>query len=305
MIRSQTVEDAMVRDYGLMKEYHSRLLSQARNAFEAHSKVDATGKDNLIRISVTDRDPKRAAELANGYVAEYRHLSQNMAITEASQRRLFFQEQLEQTKDQLANAEEALKKTQQQTGMIQLDSQARALIEAAASLRAQIVVKEMQIQGMSTYASGENAALNQARQELDSLRQQLAKLGGSEDSATSLIVPKGKVPEVGLEYIRKLRDVKYYETIFEILARQFELAKLDEAKEGAMIQVVDPAAVPDHRSAPKRTLIVLISTVAGFLISILVALLLAGLERMKSDPEAGPKLALFRSALVGKRHPTA
>ena len=305
LIRSRTVEDAMVRDYQLMREYRVRLVSKARTAFEDHSKVDATGKDNLIRISVTDHDAKRAAELANGLVSEYRHLSQNLAITEAGQRRLFFQQQLEQTKDQLADAEEALKKTQQQTGLIQLDSQARALIESAANLRAQIAVKQMQIQGMSTYAAGDNAALTQAKEELDSLEKQLAKLGGSEDNANSLIVPKGKVPEAGLEYIRKLRDVKYYETIFEILARQFELAKLDEAKEGSLIQVVDPAVVPDRKSSPKRLLIVLISTVAGFLIGIFCALAQAALERLKSDPEAGPKMALFRSALVGKRHPAA
>ena len=111
-------------------------------------------------------------------------------------------------------------------------------------LRAQITAKEVQIQGMQTYATGENAQLVEAQQELDSLRAQLAKLGGNEDDPGGLIVPKGQMTQAGLEYVRKLRDVKYYETIFDILARQFELAKLDEAKEGALIQVVDPAIPP-------------------------------------------------------------
>jgi uncharacterized protein involved in exopolysaccharide biosynthesis len=288
-----------------MNEYHDKLESMARKDFEKHSEVDGSGKDNLIRISVEDRDPAKARDMANGYVAAYRRLSQHLAITEAAQRRLFFEQQLQDSKDKLADAEEALKKTQQQTGLIQLDSQARALIESAASLRAQIAVKEMEIQGMSTYAAGQNAALVQAQEQLNSLRQQLAKLGGSEENINSLIVPKGKVPEAGLEYVRKLRDVKYYETIFEILARQFELAKLDEAKEGSLIQVVDPAILPDHKSSPKRGLIVGLSTAAGLLIGILVALTQAGLERLKSDPESAPKLALFRSALFGKRHPAA
>ncbi|HLJ78730.1 MAG TPA: Wzz/FepE/Etk N-terminal domain-containing protein [Acidobacteriaceae bacterium] len=305
MLKSRAVEDAMILDprFELMKEYRVKLLSDARKAFENHTEVDGSGKDNLIRISVTDRDPNKAAEMANSYVKEFQSLSKNIAFTEASQRRFFFQQQLEQAKDNLADAEEALKNTQQQTGLIQLDSQARALIESAASLRAQIAVKEMQIQGMSSYAAGDNPQLTQARQELDSLQSQLAKLGGSEDTANSLIVPKGKVPEAGLEYVRKLRDVKYYETIFDILARQFEIAKLDEAKEGSLVQVVDPAIVPDHKSSPKRLLIVILGTLAGLMVGILTALAKAGLERLKTDPESDAKLALFRSALLGKRHP--
>jgi hypothetical protein len=157
---------------------------------------------------------------------------------------------------------------------------------------------------MQTYATGENAQLVQAQRELESMRAQLAKLGGSEDSTGGeLIVPKGRVPEAGMEYIRKLRDVKYYETIFDILARQYEVAKLDEAKEGALIQVVDPAIPPDRRSFPKRGLIVIGATVAGFLFGIFIALLQTGFQRLKDDPEAEAtvKLHLLRRALSLKR----
>lgn len=302
MMKSRTVEDGMVQRFGLMQEYKQQYLSNARKAFESHTTVDGNGKDGLIRISVEDHSAKRAADLANGYVDEFRDLSQNLAITEASQRRLFFQQQLEQAKDNLANAEEALKATEQKTGLIQLDSQARALIESAASLRAQIAAKEVQIQGMRTYATGENAELIQAQQELDSMRTQLARLGGSEDNADSLIVPKGKVPEAGLEYVRKLRDVKYYETIFDILARQFEIAKLDEAKEGALIQVVDPAIVPDRKSSPKRALIIIVATFAGLFLGVLLALFQAGWARLKDDPESSAKLALLKRILRSKPH---
>lgn len=302
MFKSRTVEDAMVQHFGLMQEYHKRLLSDARKAFENHATVDGSSKDGLIHISIEDHDPKRAAELANGYVDQFRTLSEHLAITEASQRRLFFEQQLEQAKDNLANAEEALKETEQKTGLIQLDSQARALIESAASLRAQIAAKEVQIQGMQTYATGENAQLVQAQQELDTLRTQLIRLGGSEDSGgNSLIVPKGKVPEAGLEYVRKLRDVKYYETIFNILARQFEIAKLDEAKEGALIQVVDPAIPPDKKSSPKRALIVIAATALGLFFAVFLALIQAGLQLLKNDPENVRKINLLRRNLSGRR----
>jgi tyrosine-protein kinase Etk/Wzc len=298
MLKSRTVEDAMVQHFGLMQEYRTQYLSDARKKFENHVTVDGSGKDGLIHISVEDRSPNRAAELANGYVDQFRKLSEHLAITEASQRRLFFEQQLELAKNNLADAEEALKRTEQTTGLIQLDSQTRVLIASAASLRAEIAAKEVQIQAMQTYATDENAQYLEARKELDGLRAQLAKLGGSEAGQDeNLIVPKGKVPEAGLQYIRKLRDVKYYETIFDILARQFEMAKLDEAKQGALIQVVDLAIPPDKRSSPKRTLIVLGAIVVGLFVGILAALAMAGYESMKNDVEAVRRLQLFRKAL--------
>ena len=303
MLKSRTVEDAMVQHFELMREYHKRYPSDARKAFEDHADVDGSGKDGLIRVSVEDRDPDRAAKLANGYVDQFRSLSQHLAITEASQRRLFFEQELEQAKDNLANAEEALKATEQKTGLIQLDSQARALIESAATLRAQITAREVQIQGMQTYATGENAQLIQAQRELDSLRAQLTKLGGSESSSGGeLIVPKGLVPEAGLEYARKLRDVKYNETIFDILARQFELAKLDEAKQGALIQVVDPAIPPDLRSFPKRGLIVIGATFAGLLAGICFVLASAAMVGLRSAPATNAKLLYLKRMLTLRPH---
>jgi tyrosine-protein kinase Etk/Wzc len=303
MLRSRTVEDAMVQRFGLVQEFHAKRLSQARKAFEGISKVEGNGKDGLIHISVTDRDPKRASDLANGYVDQFRNLSEHLAITEAAQRRLFFEQQLEQAKNNLADAEEALKQTEQQTGLIQLDSQARALIETAATLRAQITAKEVQIQALQTFATDQNAELVQAQKELETMRTQLAKLGGTEDSGgASFFLPKGKIPEAGMAYLRKVRDVKYYETIFEILARQFETAKLDEAKQGAVVQVVDLAVPPDWRSSPHRALIVVVSTVLGLLVGVMVVFFQAGFRRLKEDREAKTKLDTLRGALTFTRH---
>jgi uncharacterized protein involved in exopolysaccharide biosynthesis len=296
MLKSRTVENAMVKRFGLMQEYRKKYLSDARKAFERHADVDGSGKDGLIHIAVEDRDPNRAAALANGYVDQFRELSESLAITEAQQRRQFFEAQWKQANRNLADAEEALKETEQKTGLIEIDSQARALIESAAALRAQVTFKEVQIQGMRTYATGENAQLVEAEQELAGLRAQLARLGGSGDNPDGIIVPKGQMTAAGVEYVRRLRDVKYYETIFEILARQFELAKLDEAREGATIQVLDPAFPPDHRSFPKRWLIVICATAAGFMIGVVCGFLQAAYQRMKGDSVAGAKLAQLRDS---------
>ena len=301
MFKSHTVEDAMIQHFGLMQEYHESYLSDARRKFEHRVTLDGSGKDSLIHISVEDRNPERAAELANGYVDQFRELSQHLAITEAGQRRLFFEQQLKQANENLENAEQSLAGTEQKTGLIAPDAQTKALVESAAILRAQITAKEVQIQAMQTYATGENAQLIEAQKELEGLRAQLARLGGKGDVSDGIIVPTGKVTESGVEYVRKLRDVKYYETIFDILARQFELAKLDEAKEGALVQVVDPALPPDKRSFPKRTLIVLGATMLGFFVAIFYALWRAALDQMNDDPETAGKLALLRRSLSFRR----
>ncbi|MGH9606998.1 MAG: GumC family protein [Terracidiphilus sp.] len=305
MFKSHTVEDAMIEHYGLMREYHARFLSDARKKFEHDATVDGNNKDGLIHISVEDPNPQRAAELANGYVDQFRDLSQHLAITEAGQRALFFSQQLEKAKNNLANAEVALEQTEQKTGLIQVNAQAAALIDSAASLNAQIAAKEVQIQAMQTFATGQNAQLIQAEQELASLRAQLDKLGGSQNISAGIIVPKGKVPAASLDYIRSLRDVKYNETMFDILAQQYEIAKLDQAKQGALIQVVDPATVPDKKSSPHRGLIVIVATAVGFIVGIFIALFGAGMEHLNSQNETSAKLSYLKRMLSWRARPAS
>jgi uncharacterized protein involved in exopolysaccharide biosynthesis len=270
LLTSRTVEDAMIQRFGLMAEYHTQRLSDARSRLEDRTTTVAGAKDGLIRLSVEDGDPKRAAELANGYVEEFRKLSASLAITEAATRRLFFERQLQQAKDNLTAAEEAMRKTQQSTGVLQIDSQARALIESSAVLRAQVMAKQVQIQSMRSYAAEDNPNLILAQQQLGALQTQLEHLSSSQaDSGSDLNLSKGRVSESGMEYLRRLRDLKYHETVYELMAKEFEVAKLDEAREGAIIQVVDPAVPPDRKSSPHRALIVaagaiLASFVAGF-----------------------------------------
>jgi tyrosine-protein kinase Etk/Wzc len=280
LLTSRTVEDAMIQRFGLMSEYREKKLSGARKELEYRTTVVAGSKDGLIRITVEDRDPKRAAELANGYVEEFRKLSASLAITEAARRRLFFESQLQQAKNDLADAEEAMKKTEQSTGVLQIDSQARSLIESAAVLRGQVVAKQVQIQGMRSFAAEDNPELVLAKQELASLQSQLQQLAGSQhDSESDIILSRGKVTSSGLDYIRRLRDVKYRETVFELLAKEFEIAKLDEAREGSIVQVVDPAITSDKRSSPHRMLIIIASTVLAVFVAVFWVLLQQSWDR--------------------------
>ncbi len=135
-------------------------------------------------------------------------------------------------------------KTQQSTGVLQIDSQARSLIESAAILRAQVVAKQVQIEGMRSFATEDNPELILAKQELAALQSQLQQVAGSQsDTGSDINLSKGRVTQSGMEYLRRFRDLKYQETVYELLAKEFEVAKLDEAREGSIIQVVD-AAVP-------------------------------------------------------------
>jgi tyrosine-protein kinase Etk/Wzc len=300
MLKSRSVEDAVIEHFGLMQEYRKKYHVDARKTLERHAEIEGSTKDGLIRVSIENPDPQRAAQIANGYVEQFRILSQHLAITEASQRRVIFEQQLEKTKNDLSNAEESLKQTELTTGMVQLDSQARAMIEAAARLRAEVVAKEVQVESMRSYAGDENPALIAAQGELANLRQQFAQLVGSSGSASGdLFLPKGQVPQAGLDYVRKLRDVKYYEAIFDILARQLELAKLDEAKEGAFIQVVEAAVPPEKKSFPKRLWITLGAMAVGLTVGTLFVLFEAGLVRMRKDPAKREKLDEIRQ-VVGR-----
>jgi len=285
MLKSRTVEDAMIDRFNLMVLYRENRRSDGRKAFEKYVEIENGLKDGLIRISVTDKDPRRAAEMANAYVEEYKKLSATIAVTEASQRRWFFEQQLVQAKENLANAEEALKQMEQKSGLIQLDGQTRAVIESVAQLRGQVAAKEVQIRAMRQFAAEQNPDLQLAEEELAGMQSQVARMGSrSGSSSGDFLMPKGSVPEAGLDYVRKLRDVKYNETIFELLAKQFEIAKIDEARQGSVVQLVDKAIPPDKKSSPMRLLIVACSTVAGFVLAIFWVLFSEALRLARKDP---------------------
>jgi tyrosine-protein kinase Etk/Wzc len=303
LLTSRTVEDAMIQRFALMAEYHKKRLSDARKELENRTTAVAGSKDGLIRLTVEDHDPKRAADLANGYVDEFRKLSATLAITEAARRRLFFEQQLQEAKDNLTAAEEAMRKTQQTTGVLQIDSQARALIESAAILRAQVVAKEVQIQSMRSFAADDNPALILAKQELAALQKQLEEVAGSQpDTGSDINLSKGRVTGAGLEYLRRLRDLKYHETVYELLAKEFEIAKLDEAREGSIIQVVDPAVTPDKKSFPPRLLIVVGVTILAFLMAGFGVVLLESWSRASELPPYRMRLDALKQSWKGKAH---
>jgi tyrosine-protein kinase Etk/Wzc len=274
MTKSRTVLDRMVDRFELMKLYKGKYREDARKNLIGFLKVQEDRKSGIISLTVEDQDPKRAADMANAFVEELKSLAGGLALSEAGQRRMFFEDQLRQTKVSLASAEEEVKGFQQRTGMIQVDAQARAIIEGIARLRAGIAVKEVEAKVLRSFATAQNPDLQRVEEEIRALRIELEKVETSKGHGFDPLMPSGRVPEMGMEYLRKLRQLKYNETIFELLSKQYELAKLDEARDAVVIQVIDRAVPPERKSRPKRALIVSLATVTMIFLSILIVLLL-------------------------------
>jgi len=272
LLKSRTVVDAMINRFHLQDLYCRKYLSSTRKSWEHHTIAENSIKDGLIRLSVTDRDPLRAAQMANGWVEEYQHFTATLAISEASQRRLFYERQLKIAHEDLVRAEEDMKETEQRTGVIDIEGQSRTLIASAAILRGQLAAKQVEIRAMREFAADGNPDLQRAEQEMSGLEGQLAALDASNDrSSGDLIAPKGTVTQAALDYARALREVKYRETIQDLLTRQYEGARVDEARQGALVQVVDPALVPDRPTFLYRIWITIAVLIVAFPLGILVA----------------------------------
>ncbi|HEX8926691.1 MAG TPA: GNVR domain-containing protein, partial [Terriglobales bacterium] len=267
ILHSRTVADSLIKQFDLQKVYGKRDMTDVRKKLKDRTDIMAT-KESMISIAVTDRDAKRSADMANAYVRELQVLSNTLAVTEASQRRVFYEQQLQQAKNQLGDAEIALKQTQEKTGVLEINSQARAIIDAIADVKAQIAAKEVKIQSMRSFVTEQNPELQAQEQQLAAMNTQLQKLQKQQpQSEGDIQIPTKTLPEVGLEYIRRYRDVKYYETVYQLIAKQYELARMDEAREAGLVQIVDSADLPDKKSWPPRAIIVLLSAIASLLVA--------------------------------------
>lgn len=299
LLKSDTVADGLIKQFDLMHLYHAQKLSQARAALAGNSKFVAGKEDTLITISVEDHDPRRAAAMANGYIDQLYKLNNHLAISEDSQRRLFYEQQLAQEKDRLADAEVALKQTEESTGVISPSGQTDVTIREIAQLQAEITMHEVQLDALQTSSTAQNPEVIRLNTELEGLRSQLQNLENGQEKHTpgNISIPTANVPATGLEYIRKERDVKYHQLLFDLLARQYEAARMDEAKAAPVIQVVDPALTPDRRSGPHHILWILIFGFLGFVISCIWVLTSHIYHLFQNDERTGPRLAILRRHL--------
>jgi len=294
ILKSRMIADDIISRFNLMQVYRARRASDARKALSAHATF-TSGKDSLIIISVSARDAKLAADIANAYIDELYKQNSRLAITDASQRRLFYEQRLEQEKEKLAAAEVALKATQESTGLLAPAGQAEVLIRSGAMMRAQITSDEVQLQTLRSFATEQNPQVEMLKQEIAALKQQLAQ-ADSKGSGAKFDVPGGRLPESSLEYIRKLRDLKYHETLFELLAKQYEAARIDEAKQAPVLQVVDRAIVPDKDTRMRGLPLILGAGIFGLVVSVVGVLLLSRASQFAADFKSFRESGLAESA---------
>jgi tyrosine-protein kinase Etk/Wzc len=280
-LKSQSIQDAMVDRFDLLKRYDTKFRVEARKELLENTKISA-GKDGIIALELDDKDPKVAADMANAYVDELRRMMNRLALTEAQLRRSFFEKKLKEAKENLSAAEESLRGTGVSGGV--LKTSPGAAVEVVARLKAGITVQEIKVASMRGYLADTSPEFVQAMKELSVLKAQLTNAEKS-DTATG----------DGL-YVSRYREFKYQETLYELFAKQYELARVDESREGAAVQVVDSAQPPEKKSRPKKALIAIIASLAsGFVFLLFVFLRKAYLSAL-SDRENADKVSRLSSS---------
>ena len=255
LMQSVTVSDRLIAQFKLMEVYDSKFRADARLEFARNVRIALGKKDGLISVEVDDTSPQRAADIANRYIDELRRFTASLAVTEAQQRRVFFEQQLQQTRDRLVQAQQALQASGFNPGALKAEPKAAA--EGYARLKAEVTAAEVRLQVTRGALTDNAPEVRQQRSAVSALRDQLARSERATESTS------------GPDYISRYRDFKYHETLFDLYARQFELARVDESREGALIQVVDKATPPERKSKPKRGLLaassaVLVLVLVGF-----------------------------------------
>lgn len=302
LLKSRTVLDGMIDRFDLMKLYRKKYRENVREKLiDNVLSVRDDKKSGIITINIEDKDPKRAAEMANAFVEELQKLNTGLAITQASQRRLYFEEQLKAAKASLTQAEENMKGFQEKTGTLHIESQAKAVLEGIGMIRAQIAAKEVELKVMKTYSTPQNPDLKRVEETLRGLRAELAKMEGKGGKGHDPLMPTGRMAQLGTDYAKQLRDLKFNEVLYGLLLQQYEAAKLDEAKNATTIQVIDKAVPPEKRVKPKRTMIVILGAIIGFFLSVFAAFLVEYRERANENAEDRERFDTLKKYLSFKR----
>jgi uncharacterized protein involved in exopolysaccharide biosynthesis len=269
LLKSDSVLRALAKRFDLVARYKTDNFETLRKVFPNKVRVNADKKSGLITVEVDDASPQFAAELANAHADEVTKVLDRLAVSDAQLRRVFFENQLKETKENLVKAEQAMQATQEKSGMIVLDKQSEALILGAAQLRAQITELEVKLKVLRTSATEQNPDVQRLNSELAALRGELRRMESAQGATTgsAIDLPVGKIPAAAIDYLRARRELKIQETLLESMLRQYEIAKLDEAKEGPTLQLVDRALPPDHKSKPSRALVVIVSALLAFVLS--------------------------------------
>jgi uncharacterized protein involved in exopolysaccharide biosynthesis len=272
LMQSQTIEDRLVEQFGLKEAYKEEFKVDARIKLEKRTRVAVGKRDGLITLEVDDEDPAQAAKMANQYIVELRKLTAGLAVSEAQQRRVFFEGLLGESRNKLVAAQTALERTGVSAGAMR--SEPKNAAESYGRLKAQVTAAEVRLQTMRVRLADGTPEVQAQIMEMNALRSELARMEQTQNAPG------------GSDYIGRLRDFKYHEALFELFAKQYELARVDESREGTLIQVIDAAMPPEKRSWPKRSVLAAAGALAAFFLAVVAVLALA-LRRERVGPATG------------------
>lgn len=292
MLQSRRIADVLVDKFALRHAYDTESLEKARKKLAMNTSI-STGKDSMITVVVEDKRQDQVAGMANGYVEELIKLTKTLAVTEAAQRRLFYERQLDTAKTNLGTAEQALKKALDTRGVVSVDMESRAYVETLGRLRAQLSVKEIEFNAIKAFLTPNNRDYKQVQEELASLRAELGKLenGRGQGAGTD-------ASRQGLENIQLLRDVKYNQTLYELLSKQYEVARLDEAHDAPVVQVLDTAVVPERKVWPQPFPIAISAGVIALFMTLAIAAFKELRTRSLRDPATRQKWSELRAQMT-------
>ncbi len=275
ILRSRTVEDRLVTRFDLRRVYGASLWKDARDRLEGNTEIAEDRKSGIIMLTVADRSAEHAAAVARAYVEELDRLTAELTTSAARRERVFIEERLKTVKQDLDAAAKDFSVFASRNAAIDISAQGKALLEAAASVQGQLIAAEAQASSLKQIYTENNVRVRAAEARIGELKRQIAQMEGTDASLSKPAPPVAdsasypsirKLPMLGVPYADLFRRLKIQEAIYETLTKQYELAKIQEAREIPTVRVLDPANVPEKKSGPKRTLIVACGTFfAGFL----------------------------------------
>ena len=294
ILNGNTVVDAIIDKFNLMEEMSMDIRLMARQAVLGSLEATVDNSSGILSVAYLHTDPQRASDMANAFVEQLQLKMREIAFDDAQEKRLFFENQLMQAQQELADAENAMMRYQQNSGVLALGSQTASLLGSISSLRNQIAAKNVEISSLSSYARQDNPRLKLARSQLEAMTKELHRLEEEQKRterrqgrATSgdILSSLGNVPELNVEYMRYERALRFATVKYDTMLRQYENAKLSEANDLSTLQIVDPATPPDYKYLPRRARIIVLGAMAGFGLGIIWAFLAEHIRALKKAKE--------------------
>jgi uncharacterized protein involved in exopolysaccharide biosynthesis len=287
ILKSQTVRDGIISRFDLMNTLKASTIEEARAALSEMA-VITKSKEDIISITVEDKNPEQAARLANAFVEELDKVNKRVVMSAGGRMRIFVEKRLTDGKAELAKLEEAVKAFQEKNGAVKLDDQSKAIIETIGKVKGQLMAKEVELQTFLSYATPNNPQAEILKSQIEELRGGMQELEegkiGDRRASKGLFIPTAKMPHLALQYARLLRDMKVHETLDTLLTQQYEMSRIQEAKDSPTVQVLDLAKAPESRTKPKRTQIVILSVFSAAFIAAFLAFFIEFRGKLQMQP---------------------